>query len=80
MTIFFLTFGLFLVVGTAMAVGYIFQKKELAGSCGGLGAVGIEKECDCDNPCSSRQEREEAARLEAEEKAKGLSSIDVKNI
>lgn len=80
MTIFFLTFGFFVVIGIAMAVGYIFQKKELGGSCGGLAGVGIEKECDCDNPCSSRQEREEAARLEAQEKAKGSPTIDVRNI
>ena len=63
MLIFFITFGFFLVVGTAMAVGYIFQKKTLAGSCGGLASVGIEKSCNCDNPCEKRQERERIAAL-----------------
>lgn len=80
MMIFFITFGFFLIIGAAMAVGYIFQKKELGGSCGGLASVGIEKDCDCDNPCSSRQEREAAAALEAEDKAKGNATIDIKNI
>ncbi|QBG37076.1 (Na+)-NQR maturation NqrM [Litorilituus sediminis] len=80
MTIFIITFGFFLVIGLAMAVGYIFQKKELAGSCGGLADVGIEKECDCDNPCSSRLEREAAAKLEAEQKLNANDSISVKNI
>ena len=47
--IFFITFGLFLIVGAAMAVGYIFQNKTLAGSCGGLASVGIEKACNCES-------------------------------
>jgi hypothetical protein len=60
MMIFLITFIFFLTVGTAMAVGYIFQNKTLAGSCGGLASVGIDKECNCDNPCEKRQERESA--------------------
>jgi len=73
MLIFFITFGFFLLVGTAMAVGYIFQKKTLAGSCGGLASVGIEKSCNCDNPCEKRVERERIAALEE-------NTISVKNI
>ena len=73
MLIFFITFGFFLLVGTAMAVGYIFQKKTLAGSCGGLASVGIDKECNCDNPCEKRLERERIAVLDE-------NSISVKNI
>ncbi len=76
MFIFFITFGFFLLVGTAMAVGYIFQKKTLAGSCGGLASVGIEKECNCDNPCEKRQERERIAALDENIKAR----IEVKNL
>ncbi len=83
MMIFFITFGFFLVVGAAMAVGYIFQNKTLAGSCGGLASVGIDKECNCDNPCEKRQEREAAA-LEAEEKTALENNlkhrIDVRNL
>jgi hypothetical protein len=60
MMIFLITFVFFLVVGTGMAVGYIFQNKTLAGSCGGLASVGIDKECNCDNPCEKRKERESA--------------------
>lgn len=37
-----------------MAVGVMFKRKPIAGSCGGLGDVGIEKSCDCDNPCEKR--------------------------
>ncbi len=76
MMIFLITFGFFLVVGAAMAVGYIFQKKTLAGSCGGLASVGIEKECNCDNPCEKRQERERKAALEVNLQ----NRIDVENL
>lgn len=76
MMIFLVTFGFFLIIAAAMAVGYIFQQKTLAGSCGGLSSVGIEKACNCDNPCEKRQERE---RLAAE-KNQRKGSIDIKNI
>lgn len=57
MSIFFLTFGLLVLIALAMAVGVIVQKKSMASSCGGLGAVGIEKSCDCDDPCDRRKKR-----------------------
>lgn len=76
MMIFLITFGFFLVIGTAMAVGYIFQHKTLAGSCGGLSSIGIEKACDCDNPCDKRKERERLSALENNLQ----SRIDVKNL
>ncbi len=76
MMIFFITFGFFLVIVLAMAVGYIFQQKSLAGSCGGLSSMGIEKVCDCDNPCEKRLERERKAAL-AE---KSTHKIDIKNM
>jgi hypothetical protein len=73
MAMFLITLGFFLVIVMAMAVGYIFQQKTLAGSCGGLANVGIEKSCNCDNPCEKRQERERKAELE-------VGDISVKNI
>jgi uncharacterized protein len=76
MMIFLVTFGFFLTIAAAMAVGYIFQQKTLAGSCGGLGSVGIEKACNCDKPCEKGQERE---RVAAEQSIKE-GSIDIKNI
>ena len=50
----------------AMGVGYIFQKKTISGSCGGLGALGVEKACDCPEPCDRKKSRMEkqAAREE----------------
>jgi hypothetical protein len=72
MMIFFITLGIFLLVILAMAIGYIVQRKTIAGSCGGLGAVGIEKACDCEKPCEKRQ-----AKMAAEELK---NSIKVTNI
>ena len=57
MEIYFLTFGLLVVIALAMAVGVIVQKKSMASSCGGLGAMGIDKVCDCDDPCEARKQR-----------------------
>ena len=74
MTLFFVTLAFFLIVVAGMAVGYIFQKKTLAGSCGGLGTIGIEKACNCDNPCEKRQERERKAALKEQQQ------IDIKNL
>jgi len=71
--IFMITLGFFLVIAMAMAVGYIFQQKSLAGSCGGLANVGIEKSCNCDNPCEKRQEKERIAALKEDQ-------ISVKNL
>lgn len=63
MSIFILAFGFFLLMALAMGVGYIFQQKSISGSCGGLGALGVAKACDCPEPCDrkkARMEREEA--------------------
>ncbi|MGB5446940.1 MAG: (Na+)-NQR maturation NqrM, partial [Psychromonas sp.] len=57
MIYFIATFIVFLIVVVAMAIGYIFNKKTIAGSCGGLGSVGIEKECDCPEPCDNRKKK-----------------------
>ena len=73
MFMFLITLAFFLVVALGMAVGYIFQQKTLAGSCGGLASVGIDKSCNCDNPCEKRQERERIAALKE-------NTIDIKNI
>lgn len=92
MLIFLITLALFVIVAAAMAVGYIFQQKSLAGSCGGLASVGIDKSCNCDSPCEKRQERERIAQLNdgnneapAKKSTSGfkgnpLNQINIKNI
>lgn len=52
-----------IVVGilfAAMAIGVIFGRKPIAGSCGGLGAVGLECEGGCEKPCPERLARMKA--------------------
>lgn len=61
MSTFILAFVFFLVVVVAMSVGYIFKQKSIAGSCGGLGALGIDKACDCPEPCDRKKARLEKA-------------------
>jgi hypothetical protein len=68
MEVFLLTFAVLLIVVFAMAIGYIVQRKTIAGSCGGLAAVGIEKACDCENPCEKRQARMRKEKLWQENK------------
>lgn len=64
MSIFFITFAVFILVIAGMAIGVIFHRKSITGSCGGLSAMGIEKECDCPEPCDARKRREaKAAKL-----------------
>ncbi|WP_253306592.1 (Na+)-NQR maturation NqrM [unidentified bacterial endosymbiont] len=46
-----LTFVLLLGIVTAMASGYLLQRKKLQGSCGGLSALGLNKLCDCKTSC-----------------------------
>ena len=75
MSTFILAFVFFVITVTAMAIGYIIQRKTIAGSCGGLGALGISKACDCPEPCDrnkARMEREEkrAAKIKEWEKDK----------
>ena len=57
MQTFIMVFALFIIVVLAMAVGYIVQRKTISGSCGGIGALGREKACDCDEPCDKRKDR-----------------------
>ena len=66
MSTFILAFALFVIVAIAMSLGYLLQRKAIAGSCGGLGALGINKACDCPEPCDRKKAREarESARQE----------------
>lgn len=56
-----------LVVILGMSVGYIVQRKSLSGSCGGISSLGMEKACDCKDPCDDKK-----ARMAAEERAAKL--------
>ncbi|MFM2486340.1 (Na+)-NQR maturation NqrM [Celerinatantimonas yamalensis] len=57
MSYFLVTFVVFLVVVGAMSIGYVIQRKTISGSCGGIAALGLEKVCDCPEPCEKRKAR-----------------------
>ncbi|MBE1277145.1 (Na+)-NQR maturation NqrM [Enterovibrio baiacu] len=61
MSVYLITFSVFMLVIAGMSIGYIIQRKTISGSCGGLGSIGIEKECDCPEPCDARKKREARA-------------------
>ncbi|GIU30871.1 (Na+)-NQR maturation NqrM [Shewanella schlegeliana] len=68
MSTFIAAFVVLLAFFFLMSIGYLLKKKAVAGSCGGLGALGIEKACDCDDPCDKRKakmaEQERREKLE----------------
>ncbi|MBE2893962.1 (Na+)-NQR maturation NqrM [Spirabiliibacterium falconis] len=66
MNIFLITFGVFLFVILAMSIGYIIKQRSISGSCGGISSLGLEKVCDCPEPCDKRKAKmaKEQARLE----------------
>lgn len=53
-----LSFVIMLVIVAGMAIGVMFGRKPIAGSCGGLKALGVDMQCDIcgGNPdaCESR--------------------------
>jgi hypothetical protein len=68
MGLFFITFGVLLLVVVGMSVGAIFRDKPLKGSCGGVAAALGEKDYTCDicgddpNKCEEQQELNTAAK------------------
>lgn len=46
MTTLLFALGLMLIVVAAMAVGVMFGREPIKGSCGGMGAVGIDSACE----------------------------------
>ena len=63
-----LTFGFFLLIILGMSVGYIFSKRTIKGSCGGISSLGMKKVCDCETPCDTLQKR-----LDTQNAAKSIS-------
>ncbi len=55
MMTFMMTLAAFLLIILAMSVGYIFRQKIIQGSCGGIANLGLEKVCNCPEPCEARQ-------------------------
>jgi hypothetical protein len=60
MTTFFATFAILLVVVAAMAIGVLFGRSAIKGSCGGLNQVGLSGSCG--GACSIKEKEECEAR------------------
>lgn len=50
-----ITFGVFVLVILLMALGVIFGRKEIQGSCGGLNNFGVDKVCNCEKTCDEHK-------------------------
>ncbi|BET40845.1 MAG TPA: (Na+)-NQR maturation NqrM [Enterobacteriaceae bacterium] len=57
LTIFIASFAIFLLVIFGMSLGVLMKRKALQGSCGGISSLGMEKVCDCPEPCDARKKR-----------------------
>jgi len=57
LTVFLATFAVFLLVVLGMSLGYLVKRKSIQGSCGGISSLGLEKVCDCPEPCDARKKR-----------------------
>lgn len=64
MNTFLITLAVVGIVIAAMAIGVLFGRKPIAGSCGGLGTLGQDCEFGCKKPCTKRQARMHAASAE----------------
>lgn len=64
MATFVVIFLMFFTMIALMAIGVMFNRKPISGSCGGLGNVGIEKSCDCDKPCDKRLAKMQVEQVE----------------
>ncbi len=72
-----LTFAVLLLTITAMSVGVLLGRKPIAGSCGGMSALGMDTVCDIcggdPNKCDEQTQRRQAGDLayEVTPKSKG---------
>lgn len=71
METFLVTFGIIVLLVLLMAIGVIFGRKPIAGSCGGYKAIDVECAAGCKNPCDKRLARMQAqAEAQASAQAK----------
>ncbi|TBU97733.1 (Na+)-NQR maturation NqrM [Stutzerimonas kirkiae] len=65
-----LVFLLMLIVMSGMAIGVIMGRKPIAGSCGGIANLGIEKECSI---CGGNREKCEEANAAGSDRRSDLA-------
>ncbi|TCQ69956.1 hypothetical protein EC841_11465 [Raoultella ornithinolytica] len=67
-TLFVATFVIFALVILGMSLGYLVKRKSLQGSCGGIASLGLEKVCDCPEPCDASKKRQARAAQRKQER------------
>ena len=65
MDTFLVTFGIIVLLVLLMAIGVIFGRKPIAGSCGGYKALDVACAAGCKNPCEKRLARMKAQAAQA---------------
>jgi hypothetical protein len=61
MGLFLVTFGVMALAVFGMAIGVVFGRAPIAGSCGGLNSVDDSGECQsCSRPCSTSRRKKRA--------------------
>ncbi|KUI97467.1 (Na+)-NQR maturation NqrM [Vibrio sp. MEBiC08052] len=50
-----LTFVVFIILILGMAIGVLFHRRSIQGSCGGLSSIGVERACDCKDVCENQE-------------------------
>lgn len=65
MKIFLITFALIVFLVFIMAIGVLFGRKPISGSCGGYETLGAECAAGCRNPCIKRRAACARARIKA---------------
>jgi hypothetical protein len=68
LNMFVIVFAFMALFVLVMAVGVIFGRKPIAGSCGGMAAIGMESECDVCGGDKTKCDKDDA--FEGEPKAK----------
>jgi hypothetical protein len=67
MSLFFLTLTIMLVIVAGMAVGVLAGRSPIKGSCGGMGALGINTECEIcggdPNKCETSEQPQKPSQL-----------------
>jgi hypothetical protein len=67
MSVFLVTFGIILFLVLLMAIGVMFGRKPIAGSCGGYERLNIKCAAGCKTPCEKRLAAQARARAAAED-------------
>jgi len=55
MDTFFAALLLFALAFAGLALGLLFGRDPIRGSCGGLRKLGLESDCSCESPCPRRR-------------------------